>query len=499
MRQKGKKIVWIAAVFVLLLAFGLTAQAAKPSFKKFQVTYSAGTSSLKPGSGKYVQIKVTPKSSVKTKTSITISNAKGKTVYKKTYSAAKNKAYTLKWNGKPSKGNAAGLATSAYVPAGTYQIKVTVTNTDKKQQKISKTKKIKVLAAKTTSSKPSLKTFQVSYSGGAASLKPGSGKYVQIKVTPKSSVKTKTTVTISNAKGKTVYKKVYNAAKNKTYTLKWNGKPSKGNGAGLSVSSYVPDGSYTVKVTVTNTDKKKQKISKTKSITVSSVNSVSPGSVTSTTQWGSKIYLTDPGTDYMAEVICRKVLTKSMSTKEKMKRLYEYVAKVSVHYSSEKQVGKIDVKMNTPEVQKAIASMTAYNKKLAASGKAVITGSYDYSAGDYVWATDLLSGRWDCYSTARVYQILLGHIGVQADVIAGTSTGGLNHGWNVVKYNGKWYFCDCDAEHENYSRLVKKGGELSWAFFLKGTKTFKNAYQFGFSSKLYYNGQSITVEKKDAA
>lgn len=372
-----------------------------------------------------------------------------------------------------------------------------------------------------SAAKPTFKTFKVTYSGGATSLKTGGGRYIQIKATPKSTVKTTTVISITNSKGKVVYQKTYSAAKNKAYTLNWNGKPSKGNAAKLSTSSYVPAGNYKIKVTITNTDKQKQKVTKTKTVKVAAATTTSSsGAVTSTTQWGTKIYLTDPCTDYMAEVICRKVLTKSMTTKEKMKRLYEYVAKLSTHYSTKKQVGKIDFKLNDQATQKAIASMTAYNQKLAKSGKAVISGNYTYipgangytndffltsdSEGNYWYNTYsnvnnfFLTGYGNCTTTASAYAVLLGHIGVEADVIWGASTGGLGHGWNIVKYGGKWYFCDCDAEHENYSRLVKKNGTLSYAFFLKGTKTFKNSYGFTFSNKVKLeNGKTVTIQAAD--
>ncbi|MCF0132685.1 MAG: hypothetical protein HUJ72_02350 [Blautia sp.] len=192
--------------------------------------------------------------------------------------------------------------------------------------------------------------------------------------------------------------------------------------------------------------------------------------------WGTKVTMCgEQTTNYMIERICQKVLKKDMTQLEKIKRLYEYVTKFSTHYSSKKQVGKINFKLGSSQTQKDIKNYNSYLISKKKQGKVKFVDDLYQFYIMYFFQT----GDGDCLDTATAFKFMMDHIGVPCKIINGTSPGG-NHYWNIVKYNGKWYFVDCDAENDNYTRLVKKNGKLSYAFFMKGTTQMKN-YGFGFS------------------
>lgn len=100
------------------------------------------TTRLKAEKGKSIAIRWAVDYDVAPSMKIEILDKSGKVVYKKEYAKAKNyQSCMLKWNGKPSKGNEAGLSTKNYVPAGKYTLKLTLTSKVKKKKLISETTK----------------------------------------------------------------------------------------------------------------------------------------------------------------------------------------------------------------------------------------------------------------------------------------------------------------------------------------------------------------------
>lgn len=98
--------------------------------------------------------------------------------------------------------------------------------------------------------KPEITNLKVSYSPKGASFIPKKKNYARIRTSIKTEVPVKMVFCILNEKGKAVYKKIYSMETSKSYTLKWNGRPSKGNSAKLKTNTRVPEGEYTVRVTV---------------------------------------------------------------------------------------------------------------------------------------------------------------------------------------------------------------------------------------------------------
>lgn len=97
---------------------------------------------------------------------------------------------------------------------------------------------------------PEITKLKVSYSPKKGALIMKKKNYAAIRTAIKTEVPVKAVLCILNEKGKAVYKKIYSLDSSKSYVLKWDGKPSKGNSAKLKTSAYVPEGEYTVRVTV---------------------------------------------------------------------------------------------------------------------------------------------------------------------------------------------------------------------------------------------------------
>ena len=97
---------------------------------------------------------------------------------------------------------------------------------------------------------PEIKYLKITSAKKGDAFQPKKKNYAGIKTGIKTEVPVKTIVRILDANGKLVYKKDYGETGSKTYQLKWDGKPSKGNQAKLNSKKYVPAGEYTVRVTV---------------------------------------------------------------------------------------------------------------------------------------------------------------------------------------------------------------------------------------------------------
>ncbi len=208
------------------------------------------------------------------------------------------------------------------------------------------------------------------------------------------------------------------------------------------------------------------------------------------------VYLTGDDTlDYMAEYICRKVVKPSMTQEEQMKKLYDYVVRLSVHYGSSKQVGKINFKLSSASTIKKIKNYAAENEALVKAGKAKNISTIKGYEDLYYWyglSNFFQTGNGDCGHVAGAYQVLLGHIGIQSFVIESTGPGGLHHLWNAVLYKGKYYAADADAENDNYVKVVDKGGQPNYLFYMKGQKTMK---QYGY---VFPTSRYPAVQKKDS-
>lgn len=108
---------WMMALMLILGMMPAGALAASGTISSAKLS----TKTLELGKS----VKLTYKLKTKGNVTVQITNSKGKLAYKKTIkSVPANKARTLTWAGKASKGNGMGLKTDQLVPAGKYKVKV---------------------------------------------------------------------------------------------------------------------------------------------------------------------------------------------------------------------------------------------------------------------------------------------------------------------------------------------------------------------------------------
>lgn len=116
---------------------------------------------------------------------------------------------------------------------------------------------------------PEIKLIKLKPSTGGKHFITGKKKTLQIKTKLVTQIPVKLRINILDETGKLVYQQRYTEAGTKTYSFKWNGKPMKGNKAGLNPKKYVADGNYTVEVTATlKIGKQKQFFTQQKSLVI---------------------------------------------------------------------------------------------------------------------------------------------------------------------------------------------------------------------------------------
>ena len=350
--------------------------------------------------------------------------------------------------------------------------------------------------------RPSMpKITALSTDSGSTGFIPRNNNHLVIKLAVRSGVEVQAGYKKKNSNGKVVYERALQKKKNVNYTTYWGGKPSYNNPARLPLSEYVPAGTYKVTASIQYTVGKKTKtISKTIKIKVSEKQS----DETKNTQtdnadaksWSWKTILTGNETvDYMAETICREVLSDSMTEVTRSKKLYQWVGNNMTHKNpSPVTSGKTYMKVTGKAVKAAIAAYKQQTDTLVSQNKASVKPLDNYFNNNdlktirYNWAKSGMVYRGgDCLIMALVYSILCNHAGIEADIMENTlpSGGGGHHFWNVVRINGTYYFADADM-------VTYSAGLSSYDYFLRGSKYFN---KFDRYKKVRTNGGYAIVSK----
>ena len=334
-----------------------------------------------------------------------------------------------------------------------------------------KTKEGKVHTFEIKANRPALPSVSslkadVSSSG----FKVGSGS-LKITLKTKAQVACKTTIRIKNSAGKTVYTKVLGKKPSGTFTLNWSGKPSSGNKAGLSVSSYVPAGTYKIVAYVKYVYGKVSKVA-TKSIKVA-VKDASGNDASSNfkaASWNWKVVLTgNEKVDYLCELICQKTIKNGMSDVQKAKALYTWLGKHVMWTKQRNVADKIDVSSEA-----GLAAVKAYKTQsdnLVAAGKATVDCNI-YGKAQFA-LTALSKGRGDCWNMSDAYVALLRHAGIFAGTVGHTAVGGsaMGHYWTIVKISGKYYYADVNQYSNSY---YQQGITNNYYYFLCGSNSCYN-------------------------
>lgn len=111
-----------------------------------------------------------------------------------------------------------------------------------------------------------------------------------------------------------------------------------------------------------------------------------------------------------------------------------------------------------------------YEKIKAIHDYIIVNTSYDLSAQKNTAYHNLIDKSSVCQGYALLTYKMMVEAGIDCRIITGTGKG-VNHAWNIVKLNGKWYNIDCTwddpVSEDNKSYL-------EYRYFLKADKDFSN-------------------------
>ncbi|MCD8021273.1 MAG: hypothetical protein LUF92_17370 [Clostridiales bacterium] len=324
-----------------------------------------------------------------------------------------------------------------------------------------------VKAAETSSVTTQVEALVISVS--SKGFKPSKGNYLRIKAVVADSQSPVTVrLRIYNSKGKYVYQKSYKNVYGGFIDLKWNGKASKNNTAGLKAKKYVGKGKYKVEIYVYSGDSYGKK---TKSFKVSS--SAASGTKGLAAAKTVPILSGYAEVDYLAEVACKSAgIKSSMSDDEKVRRIYHWMTKNYKHVHYDERSG-YKAKYNLTKLKKKIAAYKTKTDKKYAKGKLI----YNYSSTAYYELTNMVYRYGVCDDHAAIFKILCNHAGVEAGVCTGyyLNRNGTkaSHAWNYAIVNGKTYYYDVDVEIQNYGK-----GQGDYYWYKKTKAQAKKTHEF---------------------
>ena len=311
----------------------------------------------------------------------------------------------------------------------------------------------------------------------SAGFNPSSGNSLEMRTTyalPTSGT-IRVRFAILNSKGEWVYKKIYNAVSGNFMIRYWNGKPSSGNKAKLSTSSYVPDGTYTLAVTTFTTSG----VAKSRRTHSFKVSRSAPSGKSGVTKRSLKpAYVGYGCMDYLAELMIKAAGVKSTdSANAKVKKIYAYMTKNFKH------VHDLSTRAEQYKISKLTTAITNYNAEIY---KACKNGHSSFMYPSWVKSeqTSMIRRGGQCNDHARIFDILCWHVGVPAGYCTGyykNSNGTLaGHYWPYAIINGTKYYYDVDIEIQN---LGKGQGDFYWYKWSQAkadTKyIFNSTYTFG--------------------
>ncbi len=185
------------------------------------------------------------------------------------------------------------------------------------------------------------------------------------------------------------------------------------------------------------------------------------------------------GVDYMADEILASLKLDGLSDTQKIRKVYDWI----IQNCSREFTNSNKVYLNYGKMESEIASYAnklrqAYQNGQAAvynSGPQLVNGQevwdsyfdnagYISSFGEYI----ALYREGNCAHFASLFAILTNHLGYETHIIPGefiNSNGSkVEHKWNYVLIDGKYYNFDIRMDHANYTRT----GRLNHTYFMIG-------------------------------
>jgi len=197
--------------------------------------------------------------------------------------------------------------------------------------------------------------------------------------------------------------------------------------------------------------------------------SVLPAGALAVSSYGNiPIYLDDPEVDYMAEEILKEIPTQGKSGREKIQAVYDWIIRNC------KREGEPEKMWFDPdEVAVRADEMFAVSQEKVRRGEIVPRFEFDqdmmsYDGALYIgtYASDMMYNRvGNCAHFSALLAVLLGHLGYDCRLIAGdfinTSGSQVEHKWNYVLVDGKYYWLDVRMDH-----AASTGGKISHKYFM---------------------------------
>jgi len=202
----------------------------------------------------------------------------------------------------------------------------------------------------------------------------------------------------------------------------------------------------------------------------------------------------DANVDYAAEVICKKVIKKGMSSQQKVKALYDWVVNNCKHdknYSKHKKVYKYS--KNKKKAQKYATKMW---KKIYA-GKIECTYDGGTNESGYSYRNDTMTvgdmdGYYqfyraqDCFEThkggcsyiTRLFKVLVNHVGIDCTLADGNFVNRdgtkMYHVWCYIRTNKKYAWYDVDVATSNKN--------IRYHWYKRNTAFWKSCHEWNQNS-----------------
>lgn len=236
------------------------------------------------------------------------------------------------------------------------------------------------------------------------------------------------------------------------------------------------------------------------------------GAAAASHNYGSvPIYIGYCDVDYLAEELLREIPTEGKSDVEKIRAVYDWIIRNcqrydwdGTYYFDEQDVVEQVSDWFYDQAEAAagrgeVLIRTQYEDELVYdSNYGMYVMSYDANQYIATFAYDMMLYRTgNCAHYSALLALLLGHLGYDCRLIAGNfinkSGSQVEHKWNCVLLNGKYYWLDVRMDHANY----ESNGKLSYKYFMvEDTAEWakRHSWDDSYSSWLESNAATIAEE-----
>ncbi len=331
---------------------------------------------------------------------------------------------------------------------------------------------------------------------GIFATAPGNRLYINVPclfTAPEGYIKPKITAVIYDSNGKTVGSlPAVNTLYQQHVILSWNGMAAKNNAAGISTGTYVPAGTYTIRIRATATLFGHTVSAPEKKITVQVQNGGKTVPYGSDNTVMTPIYTSYPTLNYMVDKLLEEIIRPEMTNAEKLKAVYTWMVKNCTHGACTHCVNGLDY---YGDIGDAVYTLDRKVQSDWMNGKIDMqpdvhvlnhNGNSTYNPGAYteeirkqIWSNEylfyplkaeylLIHRSGICSYFAGLFSVIVNRMGFESGVVIGdyinNDGSSTQHYWNYVKLNGSYYWVDTDIS----AILYKSTGTVyESSYFLK--------------------------------